>query len=80
MVEEQADVLNDDSSETYTIYRSGALHKSVDRATGTITVRYDYYAATKAELEQIPTFHYTYISGYSLDTAHAVTLPLQPVE
>ena len=80
MVEEQADVLNDDSSETYTIYRSGALHKSVDRATGTITVRYDYYAATKAELEQIPTFHYTYISGYSLDTAHAVTMPLQPVE
>lgn len=80
MVEEQADVLNDDSSETYTIYRSGALHKSVDRATGTITVRYDYYAATKAELEQIPTFHYTYISGYSLDTSHAVTLPLQPVE
>lgn len=80
MAQGEATILNgEDAGQTVTIYHSGLLTQTVDPATGVITERLDYYAATREEIESIPSFHYDYIGGYEYDTAHALTLPLTPV-
>ncbi len=61
-------------------YHSGLLSSTADPQTGIITVRHDYYAATEDELNQITEWRYYYSAGYSLDTAHAVTLPLESLQ
>ena len=61
-------------------YHSGLLSSTADPQTGIITVRHDYYAATEDELNQITEWRYYYNAGYSLDTAHAVTLPLESLQ
>lgn len=68
-----------EDGQTVTAYLSALCSSSFDPKTGVFTLRYDYYAATEEELAQIATWHYYYESGYSLDTAHAVTLPLEEI-
>ena len=80
MVAETAELLNGEESQTVTLYHSGLMTETADPATGIITVRHDYYAATREEIERIPSFRYYYQGGYTLDTAHALTLPLTAVE
>ena len=60
-----------------TIARTGMVNAFADPATGIVTIRYDYYAATQEELEQINSFRYYYTPGCTLDTANALTLPLE---
>ena len=81
LAEGEATVLGgEQDGETVTVYHSGLYTETVDGVTGVITVRHDYYAATRAQIESIPSFRYYYDGGnYTLDTAHAVTLPLEPV-
>ena len=81
LAEGEATVLGgEQDGETVTAYHSGLYTETVDGVTGVITVRHDYYAATRAQIESIPSFRYVYDGGnYTLDTAHAVTLPLEPV-
>ena len=81
LAEGEATVLGgEQDGETVTAYHSGLYTETVDGVTGVITVRHDYYAATRAQIESIPSFRYVYDGGnYTLDTAHAVTLPLYPV-
>ena len=80
MAEDKATLLNgENAGQTVTAYHSALVSSTVDSATGVITVRYDYYAATRAELESIPSFRCPYLGDYKLDEAHAVTLPLEPV-
>ena len=81
LVEGEATVLGgEQDGETVTVYHSGLYTETVDGVTGIITVRHDYYAATRAQIESIPSFRYDYDGGnYTLDTAHTVTLPLEPV-
>lgn len=74
-VSEEVQGLNDGS--TATIARTGMVNAFADPATGIVTIRYDYYAATQEELEQIDSFRYYYTPGCTLDTANAVTLPLE---
>lgn len=81
LVENEATVLGgEQDGETVTTYHSGLRSQTVDGTTGTITVRLDYYAATREQIESIPSFSYRYQGAYKLDTAHAITLPLEPVE
>ena len=80
MVAETAELLNGEESQTVTLYHSGLMTETADPATGIITVRHDYYAATREEIERIPSFRYYYQGGYTLDTARALTLPLTAVE
>ena len=81
LVESEATVLGgEQDGETVTIYHSGLLSRTVDGTTGVITVRHDYYAATREQIESIPGFRYNYQGAYSLDTDHALTLPLQPTD
>lgn len=68
-----------EDGQTVTAYLSALCSSSFDPKTGVFTLRFDYYAATEEELAQITTWHYYYESGYSLDTAHAVTLPLEEI-
>lgn len=74
-VSEEVQGLNEE--DTATILRTGMVNAFADPATGIVTIRYDYYAATQAELEQINSFRYYYTPGCTLDTANAVTLPLE---
>lgn len=81
MAQGEATILNgENAGETVTLYHSGLYTRTVDPVTGTITERHDYYAATREEIERIPSFRYYYQGGYTLDTAHALTLPLTAVE
>ena len=81
MAEDEAVMFNEgEPDQTVTAWHTGLMSESIDGTTGVRTYRLDYYAATREELEQIPSFHYFCWNGYRLDTAHAVTLPLQPVE
>lgn len=81
MAEDEAVLFNEgEPDQTVTAWHTGLISESIDGTTGVRTYRLDYYAATREELEQIPSFHYFCWNGYRLDTAHAVTLPLQPVE
>lgn len=81
MAEDEAVLFNEgEPDQTVTAWHTGLMSESIDGTTGVRTYRLDYYAATREELEQIPSFHYFCWNGYRLDTAHAVTLPLQPVE
>ena len=81
LVESEATVLGgEQDGETVTIYHSGLFSRTVDGTTGVITVRHDYYAATREQIESIPGFRYNYQGAYSLDTDHALTLPLQPTD
>ena len=52
----------------------------MDPQTGVISWRVDYYAATGDELNAIPGWTLYYEGDAELDTAHAVTLPLEPLE
>lgn len=74
-VSEEVQGLNEEG--TATIARTGMVNAFADPATGIVTIRYDYYAATQEELEQIDSFRYYYTPGCTLDTANAVTLPLE---
>lgn len=74
-VSEEVQGLNEEG--TATIARTGMVNAFADPATGIVTIRYDYYAATQEELEQINSFRYCYTPGCTLDTANAVTLPLE---
>lgn len=74
-VSEEVQGLNEEG--TATIARTGMVNAFADPATGIMTIRYDYYAATQEELEQINTFHYYFAPGCTLDTANALTLPLE---
>lgn len=76
VTEEVADAA---SGETVTISHSAVHDVSTDPATGTVTIRYDYYAAGPEEVAAIPGFCYTFTTGLSLDTASALTLPLDPI-
>lgn len=69
-----------DTGETFTAYHSALRSETSDPTTGVITLRMDYYAATEEELATVTTYHYHCNSGYRLDTDHALTLPLEPVE
>lgn len=71
------DTVTEPNGEERTGYHSGLLSTIADPQTGVITVRHDYYAATDEELNQITAWRYYYNPGYSLDAAHAVTLPLE---
>ena len=56
LVESEATVLGgEQGGETVTIYHSGLFSRTVDGTTGVITVRHDYYAATREQIESIPT-------------------------
>lgn len=81
LAEDQSLLFNgENAGQTVTSYHKALGTTTVDGVTGIITVRHDYYAATRQELEQIPSFSYPYMGGnYVLDTAHAVTLPLTDV-
>lgn len=57
--------------------RSGLMHRVQDYKTGDVTVSVSYYKATNEELSAIESFTYRYDAGYFLDTAAAVTLPLE---
>lgn len=74
-VSEEVQGLNEE--DTATILRTGMVNAFADPATGIVTIRYDYYAATQEELERIDSFRYYYTPGCALDTANAVTLPLE---
>lgn len=74
-VSEEVQGLNEEG--TATILRTGMVNAFADPATGIVTIRYDYYAATQEELEQINSFRYYYTPGCTLDTANALTLPLE---
>lgn len=74
-VSEEVQGLNEEG--TATIARTGMVNAFADPATGIVTIRYDYYAATQEELEQINSFRYYYTPGCTLDTANAFTLPLE---
>ena len=76
-VSEEVQGLNEEG--TATIARTGMVNAFADPATGIVTIRYDYYAATQEELEQINSFHYYFTPGATLDTANAVTLPLEAI-
>ena len=69
-----------DTGETLTAYHSALQSKQVDPQTGVISWRVDYYAATGDELNAIPGWTLYYEGDAELDTAHAVTLPLEPLE
>ncbi|MDR3308042.1 MAG: DUF4179 domain-containing protein [Coriobacteriales bacterium] len=51
-------------------------HSYFDRATGTLTTTWDYYATTEEELRTITAFAYLYDATFSLDHEAALTLPL----
>ena len=65
------------TGEQMVIYQSGLSSATADPQTGIITVRHDYFAATEEELNQISEWTYSYDPGYSLDTNHSITLPLE---
>lgn len=69
-----------DTGETLTAYHSALQSEQVDPQTGVISWRVDYYAATGDELNAIPSWRLFYEGDAELDTAHAVTLPLEPLE
>lgn len=68
------------TGEQMVIYQSGLSSATADPQTGIITVRHDYFAATEEELNQISEWTYSYDPGYSLDTNHSITLPLEELE
>ena len=68
------------TGEQMVIYQSGLSSATADPQTGIITVRDDYFAATEEELNQISEWTYSYDPGYSLDTNHSITLPLEELE
>ena len=76
-VEEEVTGLQD--GETATFLKSGLLSSIVDPQTGIISFRHDYYAATDAELNTITEWKYIY-TEMKLDTEHAVTVQLNPLE
>lgn len=59
--------------------RTGLAFHTFDAATGQYVYAIDYYAAAPGELQSIKTFHIAYNDYAELDTAAAVTLPLQAV-
>ena len=65
--------------ETATFLKSGLLSYVVDPQTGVVSVRHDYYAATDDELGTITEWKYDY-REVNLDTEHAVTVQLNPLE
>lgn len=69
-----------DDGQEVTARLSGLCSDSFDSKTGIFTLRIDYYAATGEQLSQITSWTYFYDSSYALDTAHAVTLPLQEIQ
>lgn len=75
-----SEAVDAETGETFTAYHSALRSETSDPATGVITLRMDYYAATEEELATVTTYHYYCSSGYRLDTDHALTLPLEPVE
>lgn len=58
---------------------SALRSENVDPQTGIITVRYDYYKASQAELESVEEWGYPYVEC-ELGSEYAVTLPLKPAE
>ena len=51
----------------------------MDPRTGVISWRLDYYAATEEQLNAVTGWRLYYEGDAELDTAHAVTLPLEPL-
>ncbi len=76
-VKEEVTGLQD--GETATFLKSGLLSYVVDPQTGVVSVRHDYYAATDDELGTITEWKYDY-REVNLDTEHAVTVQLNPLE
>lgn len=79
--EDEETTFDDSTGEKQTVT---ALHARLstdtfDPQTGIYTARFDYCAATPEQLAQITTWWYYYQAGFSLDTARAVTLPLENV-
>lgn len=79
ITEVEEEVTGLQGGETATFLKSGLLSSIVDPQTGVISFRYDYYAATDAELNTITEWKYSY-TEMKLDTEHAVTVQLNPLE
>lgn len=70
---------NDEGKITEIDGHSALYSETLDPATGIVTVRHDYYAATDEELNQITEWNYLFCQA-ELDKEHAVTLDLKSVE
>ena len=62
------------------VHYKGAMSPRKNYQNGTVEIFIDYYEATEEELSALTGFTVYYQSGWSLDEAHAVTLPFGPAQ